>query len=257
MERVVRSPRVAEMVADRLRSQILAGDVGDRLPPQEELLAKFKVGLPSIREALRILEVEGLVTVHRGNVGGATVHLPDTSNVAYMLGMVLESRQVPMDDIAAAIRQLEPMCAGMCSQRPDRIEGTVAALETLVDQQRVTIDDPMKFNSLAREFHEVVVDGCGNQSMALTVGSLVQLWTAQEQSWTEVAAPEGRFPNRELLQQIVDVHEKIAAAIKEGNTESAVRLSAAHLEAAQTYHLSVESRPHVVCAPLRYTQRQE
>ncbi|MGZ3709853.1 MAG: FadR/GntR family transcriptional regulator, partial [Bdellovibrionota bacterium] len=62
--RMVRSPRVSEMVAERLRLQILRGEVGDtgRLPPQEELLQKFDVGLPSIREALRILEVEGLVT---------------------------------------------------------------------------------------------------------------------------------------------------------------------------------------------------
>ena len=68
----VRLPRLAEMVAAGLRDKILSGELddGDLLPRQEDLLAEFGVSPPSIREALRILETEGLITVKRGNVGG-------------------------------------------------------------------------------------------------------------------------------------------------------------------------------------------
>jgi GntR family transcriptional repressor for pyruvate dehydrogenase complex len=252
---MVRLPRAAEIVADELRSEILrSGTTGtDRLPPQEELLRRFDVGLPSIREALRILEVEGLITVHRGNVGGATIRLPDAYNVAYMLGMVLESRDVGLQDVAATIRRLEPICAGMCAERAD--PGTVGALRLLVKEQREAIDDPPRFNSLARAFHALVVEDCGSSSMAITVGSLVHLWTAHEQSWTEVATVQGRFPNQNVQKKIIDVHEKMLDAIEAGDPKAATRISASHLEAAQTYHLSVESRSHVMCAPLRYTER--
>ena len=65
-------------MASRLRNEILSGRLteGDSLPRQEDLLADFKVSPPAVREALRILETEGLISVRRGNVGGAIVHLP-------------------------------------------------------------------------------------------------------------------------------------------------------------------------------------
>ncbi|MDT4935884.1 MAG: hypothetical protein QOK11_3776 [Pseudonocardiales bacterium] len=252
----MRLPRAAEIVADELRSEILRGGTSGsgRLPPQEELLARFEVGLPSIREALRILEVEGLITVHRGNVGGATVRLPDSYNVAYMVGMVLESRGVDLRDVATTIRRLEPICAEMCAE--NATPATIAALRALVEEQRASIDDPPRFNSFARAFHSAVVDECGNASMAVSVGSLVHLWTAQEQSWTELATTQGRFPGGGTQKKIVEVHEKLIDAIEAGDTKAAARISAAHLEAAQTYHLSVDKRPQVQCAPLRYTERQ-
>ncbi|WP_422331067.1 FadR/GntR family transcriptional regulator, partial [Rhodococcus sp. (in: high G+C Gram-positive bacteria)] len=62
--------RIAETVAAEIRDHILADD-DYRLPTQEQLVRDFGVSYPSIREALRILETEGLVTVRRGNVGGA------------------------------------------------------------------------------------------------------------------------------------------------------------------------------------------
>ena len=58
---------------------------------------------PSFREALRILESEGLVSVRRGNVGGAQVHAPTPENAARTLGLVLQARNVALDDLAAAL----------------------------------------------------------------------------------------------------------------------------------------------------------
>src|SRR5882724_6325161 len=101
----LRQPRLAEMVADGLRERILSGELGDgaMLPKQDDLLAEFRVSPPSIREALRILETEGLITVQRGNVGGAVVHRPQQSKAAYMLGLVLQSRAVPLQDVVTAM----------------------------------------------------------------------------------------------------------------------------------------------------------
>jgi len=81
----MRQPRLAEMVASALRDEILSGSLteGDTLPRQEDLLADFQVSPPAVREALRILETEGLVSVRRGNVGGAVVHVPSARGVAW------------------------------------------------------------------------------------------------------------------------------------------------------------------------------
>ena len=96
--------RIAESVAASLRERILAASDGDgyRLPTQEQLVADFGVSYPSVREALRILETEGLVTVRRGKVGGAEVHRPDESSAAYHLGLVLQAgRRLPCCVLAA------------------------------------------------------------------------------------------------------------------------------------------------------------
>ena len=96
--------RIAETVAAELRPRILAGDGDDRLPTQDQLVSEFGVSYPSIREAIRILETEGLVTVRRGNVGGAEVHRPDESSAAYHLGLALQARRVTLGDLAAGLQ---------------------------------------------------------------------------------------------------------------------------------------------------------
>ena len=96
--------RTAEIVADELRRQIIDGELsdGDLLPRQEVLVDQFNVSLVSLREALRILENEGLVSVRRGNRGGAVVHAPAKASAAYMIGLLLQSDTVPLADLGEA-----------------------------------------------------------------------------------------------------------------------------------------------------------
>ncbi|HQV58315.1 MAG TPA: GntR family transcriptional regulator, partial [Ilumatobacteraceae bacterium] len=82
-----RTRRVAESLADDLRSEILGGELTE-VPRLDVLLERFDVGPPAAREAMRILETEGLITVRRGNQGGADVHLPQADQVAYSIAMV-------------------------------------------------------------------------------------------------------------------------------------------------------------------------
>ncbi len=113
------APRIAEIVADELRRQIIDGELadGDLLPRQEVLVEQFNVSLVSLREALRILETEGLVSVRRGNRGGAVVHAPAKTSAAYMLGLRLQSESVELGDLGMALQELEPACAALAAQR--------------------------------------------------------------------------------------------------------------------------------------------
>src|SRR5438477_9189919 len=129
---------MAELVAGALREQIVDGRLqdGDRLPKQEELAERFDISGPSVREGLRILEAEGLITVRRGKFGGAFVHTPQPANAAYTLALVLEAKRVPLHEIGSALRDLEPLCAGKCAARPDRATEVVPSLRRLQDQLR-------------------------------------------------------------------------------------------------------------------------
>lgn len=222
------------MVADGLRERILSGELGDgaMLPKQDDLLAEFRVSPPSIREALRILETEGLITVQRGNIGGAVVHRPQQSKAAYMLGLVLQSRSVPLQDVVTAMRHLEPACAAVCALRADREETILPQLRDNIEASRAAIDDADRYIGLARQFHIELVAGCGNETMSLIVGALEALWSAHVDTLARKTARHGSFANREIRLTTLKEHEKIYRLIAKGDATGAERAAREHFSEA-------------------------
>jgi DNA-binding FadR family transcriptional regulator len=202
------------------------------LPKQDDLLAEFRVSPPSIREALRILETEGLITVQRGNVGGAVVHRPQQSKAAYMLGLVLQSRSVKLRDVLTAMRQLEPACAASCALRPDRETTILPRLRKNVDDSRTLIDDADRYIGLARQFHIELVAGCGNETMSLIVGALEALWSAHVETLARKTARHGSFADREVRLTTLKEHEKIYRLIAKGDSVGAERAAREHFSEA-------------------------
>jgi DNA-binding FadR family transcriptional regulator len=226
------------MVADVLRKRILSGELSDgsSIGKQEELIEEFSVSKPSIREALRILETEGLVTVLRGNVGGAIVHVPKVSNAAYMLGLVLQSKNVSLRDVGSALKAIEPVCAAMCAERPDRETEVLPRLRT-VHQEAVECfgKDEVQLTRLTREFHELLVALCGNQTMIQLVGALETLWSTHEQEWAKKVTRDGEFPNSAVGRNSLRVHERIIKLIEAGNAEAVTKTARQHLDGSVFY----------------------
>jgi GntR family transcriptional regulator, transcriptional repressor for pyruvate dehydrogenase complex len=235
----LRQPRIADLIAERLRSRIVNGEIadGNLLPKQDELLEEFEVSRPSLREALRILETEGLITVRRGNMGGAVVHAPKPEAAAFMMGLVLQAGQVPLSDLAEALGRLEPACAAACADRPDRAETAVPVLRAAIDDAADNIDNPLAFTQIAHRFHDELVGQCGNETLRLTVGTLVTLWSTQESAWAEGAAARHAFPDRSLRLAALRAHRKLVDAIERGDANDAARISYAHMEASQIHVL--------------------
>ena len=91
-----------EVVAGQLRDRILSGElqVGDRLPPEDELTEVFGVARTTLREALRVLESQGLITIRRGRGGGPVVTHPSLEPAAMALAtrsFRIESFRDPAD----------------------------------------------------------------------------------------------------------------------------------------------------------------
>jgi GntR family transcriptional regulator, transcriptional repressor for pyruvate dehydrogenase complex len=225
--------RIAETVASELRARILAGDGDDRLPTQDQLVSEFGVSYPSIREAIRILETEGLVTVRRGNVGGAEVHRPDEASAAYHLGLALQGQRVNLGDLAAGLRLLEPLCAAECARRTDRATTVLPPLEANIEASAQLVDDGVAFTKAAREFHDLLVAFSPNATVRHVIGSLVALWSAQEQTWAEAATQRGEYPSAREATRAVATHRRIAGEIAAGHADEVERMSRAHLAATQ------------------------
>jgi DNA-binding FadR family transcriptional regulator len=251
--RSMRRPRLAEMVAGQLRDQIVSGELADgrELPTVERLMQLFDVSAPSVREALRILENERLITVRRGSVGGAIVHRPRAEAAAYMLGLVLQSRQVRAVDIAHALAQLEPLCARLCAERPDRDATVLPLLSDVHVRMAAVIDDGAAFVQLASEFHHELVALCGNASLALVGGSLEWLWSSQTDAWARRAAVNHEAPVVEQRRAGLEEHAQIIAAIREGDGPRAEALVRSHVSHRDTYGVPDDGSPVVSATRLR------
>lgn len=233
------SRRTAEIVADELRQQIIDGRLadGDLLPGQKQLVEYFNVSLVSIREALRILETEGLVSVRRGNRGGAVVHAPVKSSAAYMLGLVLQSDSVPITDLRTALKELEPSCAALAALRPDRATTLVPELIQSNQALAENLGDPETFSEIGRQFHHVLARGCGNHTMVVVMGSLEALWTSQEGEWFGRAKEDNAFPAPAKRRAALNSHVMITEAIADGDVDRARRLAYKHISDAHTHAL--------------------
>jgi DNA-binding FadR family transcriptional regulator len=237
----VRQQRIAETVATALRRRILAGGPGEeiyRLPTQDQLVGEFGVSYPSVREAIRILETEGLVTVRRGNVGGLEAHRPGEDSAAYHLGLVLQGGRVTLRDLADGLQLLEPLCAAECARRADRAEAVVPLLDDNVARSAALVGTDVEFTHASREFHDLVVALTPNATVRLVVRSLVSLWSAQEEAWAESLSRRGEYPSVLEAEEVVRTHRRIVDDIRAGDADEAARVARAHLTATQAFILA-------------------
>jgi GntR family transcriptional regulator, transcriptional repressor for pyruvate dehydrogenase complex len=227
--------RVGERLADELRERILRGELTTEngLLKQDELFEEYRVSMPSVREAMRTLETEGLITIRRGNRGGAEVHPPQLERAGYVFGLVLQSRNVSVHDLALAIRRLDPVCAQMCATRPDRLETVVPALREIHQRSEENVGDFAKFVACMKEFHEALVRNCGNETFELLVGMLEGLWYAHEEEWAARTVIDGALPGSAATRRAIDSHAKLIKAIGDGDGPGAARLARRHQEDTQ------------------------
>jgi len=246
---------LAERLADQLRERILDGRLADGsvLPKQDEIVEQFGVSKPSAREAFRILETEGLITVRRGSIGGSVVHVPGAESVAYMLALLLQAGCAALEDVALALREMEPVCAALCAGRADRGRSVLPELRQghRVLAQAIEAQDAEAAVPASRAFHEILVATCGNQTMIAVCGALEAVWSAHEEAWAGDALRRGQFPPVPLRRTALDEHQQLIDLIADGNAEGASNLARQHLETAQRYPLGSGSDRQVDARLLR------
>jgi DNA-binding FadR family transcriptional regulator len=146
-----------QRIADELRRLIVSGKLseGDSLGHEPDLVKRFGVSRPSLREALRILEAEGLISVVRGMLGGIVVHKPDERMTARTAALLLQARNVSLADVFDARSLLEPIAVRLIASSRSR-RSAVAELRQLIRDEVRVIMDP-DFGPANARFHERLV----------------------------------------------------------------------------------------------------
>ena len=233
---VIRVPKMAELVLAHLRREIASGGLIDgNLPTEGELMERFDVSRPTIREALRVLEMEGLVSTRRGARKGPRIQPPNPRIAARYTGLLLRSRGTTLSDVYTARIGLEPYAARLLAEnRPD------GALEHLRDvlaaERRQT--DAQAWGSAALAFHAAVLQRCGNETLGVLGAQLTDIVAGQYA--VEMAGHGGRENQRSAYAGVDRAHARLVSLVERGDADGAQALWRRHLEAGRDWYPSTE-----------------
>jgi GntR family transcriptional regulator, transcriptional repressor for pyruvate dehydrogenase complex len=158
------APRAFEHILGELEASISAGalEAGDRLPPERDLAARFSVSRASVREAIRVLEAMGIVSVRRGAEHGVVLLQEPGNAFQPVLRLLVALRHVSLDD-AIEFRVLVEAGA---ARRLATLEGP-DALGGLLDQMEAHGVKQQEFHALDATFHVMLVRTAGNALLNL------------------------------------------------------------------------------------------
>jgi DNA-binding FadR family transcriptional regulator len=240
----VQLPKAAAIVADTLRRKILTHELAadEPLPPEFQLMTEMGVARTTVREALRILESENLVTVRRGAGGGARVRAPAVAPVARYIGLLLQYEGATIEDMYRARVMLETPAAGRLAENvtPAMVDGLQAAL----DHEARADGDLISQARAHAHFHQTVVELTGCQSygvLAAVANRIIQVHA--DQYFAGNAAD--RRPS-ERIEEAHRAHVKLRDLISAGAARDAEEHWRRHLEAGDAYFKSAPGAKSVL-----------
>lgn len=168
------APRAWQTVLEHVESRLLNGDLapGDRLPGERALSAELGVGRSSVREALRVLEVLGLIRTHAGsgpNAGAIIIATPGGAMSALMR-LQVAARGFPVADIVRTRLILESSVAGDLAEAAPLAD--LSPAERLLDAMDSPELEPAEFLALDAAFHLALAEASGNQVITATMAGL-------------------------------------------------------------------------------------
>jgi GntR family transcriptional regulator, transcriptional repressor for pyruvate dehydrogenase complex len=185
-----------QVLSDALRERIITGELkpGAKLPIEPELSTQYGVSRSTVREALRVLASQNLITTMRGVAGGSFVAYPNLEQVSgYLeasLRLLAKAHSLTIGQIAEARDLLEVPAAGLAAQR--RSEEQLQDLKaTLFDRRQTSLADAIAASKL---FHAALVRASGSPIVEMLsrpvfeiVYDHVQVWEAPDGFWARIA----------------------------------------------------------------------
>lgn len=185
-------PRASQFLADQLAERILTGEYeeGAGLPPERSLVEQTGLSRTTVREALRILEVQGLIKVRSGRTGGAFIQRPGEQAMANTVEDIILGREITRGHLLDTRRAIEPYCARLAARTH-----TVSQLEELESTS----------DSMNGDWHVSVARASNNLLLA---GLMVALTEGIH------AATEQDLVDSEALERAIDSHKAVTDAIR-------------------------------------------
>lgn len=213
-----RTPKTAERVANDIVGEIVRRRLhtGDHLPLESAMVDQYGVSRSSLREALRLLEVQGLIHLKPGPGGGPVAGTVEPAYLARTAALFFYLGAATYDDLMRTQCLVEPLCAQLAAAHPDRAS-TMAPF--LVE---ATPADERDYRQEAARFHSAVYELADNFVLTLLTQAVTHIVT-------ELVATT--MDPVDLRPAILHEHAALAAMIAAGRPAEAQQLMADHFTA--------------------------
>lgn len=218
-------PKAADVLADLLREKILKGELpeGADLPTERDLGERAGLSRATVREALRILEGEGLIATRTGRNGGSAVARPTSATIERSVGIFIRGQRIRFEAVLETRAAIEPSSARFAALH--RTDEDLAELERCHAklEQASHGDDLEAYVKANLDWHVQVVRASHNELLIAFISAVAQP--------VYVATDVEGFNSRQVRDAVVQAHRKVMDAIRDGDGDAAARRMGRHVGA--------------------------
>jgi GntR family transcriptional repressor for pyruvate dehydrogenase complex len=227
-------PKSYDVLAAKLRETILGGSIreGESLPTERELVSQTGLSRGSVREALRMLAVEGLVRPRHGRLGGNIVTLPGKEAMAHFINQFVIGRKLSIRTLQETRETIEPTLALLAAER--RSPDDLVKIRALNEDLASAVSDRAQFAAVNIEWHNAVAAASRNDLLAAFLFSM--------SFGVAMSTMADEYDTMDVRKAAINVHTRIADAIEAQNADLAFRRMEKHVSATRAVTSAREDR---------------
>ena len=218
----VNSPKITDLIFEQIREAILTGSVkpSDQLPPERELVKRFKASRIAVREALKSLEAAGLVVIKPGS--GVFVAEADSKTMSDSLYSILRIQNTSVNEVTEARLIFEPQVARLAAEMIT--DEDLAKLKTNIEKTAALLKSGSPVVAENIEFHTLIAEATHNTVIGLTMKTMLDVAYEMTSVTTETVAQRIKVSRHSLTH-----HKEILKALQERDPQKVYELIYEHV----------------------------
>ena len=230
----IKGSRTFEEVSNQIKKLIFDGvfKPGDKLLPETELAQQFNVGRQSVREALRILELSGFITIQKGGGGGAIIKDTISNKISNLFLDAFQLEKITIEELTVARFEIEKTVLKYAIENAD--EADIKRLQENVRDAWEKIEANINVIDENIQFHNLLAKASKNHLFVIVVEAV----TTAVRHFMSQLGPDAEFSDNEkwynenIIQSknTLTYHNKILNAVIEKKLDKAIDTLENHLQ---------------------------